>query len=87
MAQVSKEKALEIIDEVIDQTEYTSFNKSSVTPEITECIGKVRIAISGIFGSNSSHNNPLVEYVSPDVQEMEIQKEKDEEPNKGGGLL
>jgi len=54
---MSREKALEIIDKVIKQLKNTKFfvvMYSPPTSEITECIRNVRVAISRIFGLDSS---------------------------------
>lgn len=54
MAQISKKKALDIIDNLISQAEKVEFWRDTITPEITEYVRNVKVAIDRIFGSNSS---------------------------------
>lgn len=87
MAQISKEKALEIIEKVIKQMESTYFSEYSLTPEITECIRNVRVAVDRIFGSNSSQLQEVEDFTSAILHPESIQSKKEEGAGHLKGLL
>lgn len=54
MAQISKNKALDIMDNLIEDLNTTIFGRDYISSAIIERVRNVRVAISRIFGSNSS---------------------------------